>query len=176
MRTILGIGTNLGDRTHNIEKAITLLSEIIPNIKCAPLFESQALLKEDAPEEWNIPFLNSVLYGDTNYSPHELLTFCQSIETKMGRDKDHPIWSPRIIDIDILLYENCTLNEPNLTIPHPEMLHRLFVMLPLQEVETNFLSPLWNQHFAKTPEKIIYELSSNSANNDIPTHYSASSQ
>ncbi len=169
MHFILALGTNLGKRTSNITQAMNELTRTIPSIKSTSSYESPALLKTNSPNEWNLPFLNTIAYGDTNLTPQTLLNLCQTIENKMGREENHPIWSPRIIDIDILFYENTQLHTATLTIPHPEIQKRLFVMLPLAEIESNFLEPLWHTHFQENWNDTIDKLITNSSKADIPT-------
>ncbi len=174
MHFILALGTNLGKRTSNITQAMNELAITIPSIKSTSSYESPALLKTNSPDEWNLPFLNTIAYGNTNLAPQRLLDLCQAIENKMGRDEDHPIWSPRNMDIDILFYENVQLHTPTLTIPHPEIQKRLFVMLPLAEIEPNFLKPLWQPHFQKGWKDTVEQLMADSPEADIPIRLTVS--
>lgn len=140
----IGLGTNLGDREGNMRTALENLGAVIQIEKISSLIETPALLKQGAPEEWNKPFLNAVCIGSTQFSPEELLNALQHIEQQMGRHKEG-VWSPRIIDLDILLYENEVISELNLVIPHPEMLKRDFVMRPLCEVAPDWLHPKYQK-------------------------------
>lgn len=132
MIAYLGIGTNLGDRTDNMHSAISLINEQAGRVlACSSFIET---------EPWGFnsdnAFLNAVVKIDTTFSPHELLCITQGIEREMGREHKsvNGIYHDRIIDIDILLYEDFILNDEELTIPHPLMWQRRFVYEPLLEI------------------------------------------
>lgn len=129
----LGIGTNLGDKYSNLEQALNFLSEKVDILKKSSIYETEPVGFKDQPM-----FLNMVIEGETDLSPYDLLCFTQSIERKMKRIKTL-INGPRIIDIDILLYEDKKIEMENLIIPHPRMLERAFVMVPLYEVSPNLV-------------------------------------
>lgn len=138
----LGLGTNCGDRRQFLTTAIEKLETGGFQIKqVSPLVESPALLKEDAKPQWSQPFLNLVLEGETDLSPHELLALAKKIEQSMGRDLQAPRWSPRNIDIDLLLWDEQKISTAELTIPHPEMHKRTFVMTPLMHVAPHLQLP-----------------------------------
>ncbi len=125
----LGIGSNLGDRRDNIEKAIAFLKkEKMKVLKLATLIETEPV---GGPKQGK--FLNSVVKIQTELEPQKLLKVLKSIENQMGRVKTVQD-GPRPIDLDILLYDNLKLNTPSLTIPHPRMLERDFVLIPLKEI------------------------------------------
>lgn len=140
MTTYLGIGTNLGDRAENLTRAVALISEQVGTVLACSSF------METAP--WGFTsdnhFLNAVLAVDTALSPHELLRVTQSIERELGRlhKTIDGNYSDRIIDIDILLYEDLTIVSEELTIPHPYILMRDFVYLPLGEIAPEVLRNL----------------------------------
>ncbi len=140
MTTYLGIGTNLGDRAENLTRAVALISEQVGTVLACSSF------METAP--WGFTsdnhFLNAVLAVDTALSPHELLRVTQSIERELGRlhKTIDGNYSDRIIDIDILLYDDLTIVSEELTIPHPYMLIRDFVYLPLEEIAPEVLRNL----------------------------------
>ena len=140
MTTYLGIGTNLGDRAENLTRAVALISEQVGTVLACSSF------METAP--WGFTsdnhFLNAVLAVDTALSPHELLRITQSIERELGRlhKTIDGNYSDRIIDIDILLYEDLTIVSDELTIPHPYILMRDFVYLPLEEIAPEVLRNL----------------------------------
>ena len=133
MNTVyLGIGTNLGDKEANILKAYELIEQKVGQIsKRSSLYRT---------EPWGYQsdndFVNTVICVETELSPHELLKATQMIERQMGRTKKSRggEYHDRIIDIDILLYGDITINEPDLVIPHPLMKKRDFVMNPLGEI------------------------------------------
>ena len=132
MKAYLGIGTNLGDRAANLHCAVEQINEQAGHVlACSSFIET---------EPWGFAsdnaFLNAVVEIDTPCTPHELLRITQTIEREMGRTHKSVdgIYSDRIIDIDILLYEDIVINEPDLTIPHPLMWQRRFVYEPLLEI------------------------------------------
>lgn len=138
---LLGLGTNLGDRLENLSKAVNSLKEIVSDIKCSSIYESVALLPPDAPEEWNKKFLNMALSCESDLNAHELLKHLKSIEHEMGRTNKYERWSPRVIDIDILAYDNVIISDQELTIPHVELLSRDFVIIPINEISPEWAYP-----------------------------------
>ena len=132
MKAYLGIGTNLGDRAANLHCAVEQINEQAGHVlACSSFIET---------EPWGFAsdnaFLNAVVEIDTPCTPHELLRITQTIEREMGRTHKSigDVYSDRIIDIDILLYEDLVINEPGLTIPHSLMWQRRFVYEPLLEI------------------------------------------
>ena len=132
MKAYLGIGTNLGDRAANLHCAVEQINEQAGHVlACSSFIET---------EPWGFAsdnaFLNAVVEIDTPCTPHELLRITQTIEREMGRTHKSigGVYSDRIIDIDILLYEDLVINEPGLTSPHPLMWQRRFVYEPLLEI------------------------------------------
>lgn len=126
----LGLGSNLGDRAGNIKEALRRLSEI-PGIKVekvSSLYETEPMGLLEQPN-----FINAVAKIKTNLSPTDLLAAVLKIEHGIGRVRTVR-WGPRIIDIDILMYNNVSINTPELIIPHPRMQERAFVMIPLYEI------------------------------------------
>lgn len=129
----LSLGTNLGDKEENLENALRLLSEKVKILKTSSLYETEPVGFTDQP--W---FLNMVLEGDTGLSPSDLLSFTKSIEGEMKRIKTI-VNGPRIIDVDILLYDEEKIETEDLMIPHPRMMGRAFVMVPLYEIAPNLI-------------------------------------
>jgi len=130
--TYLSLGTNLGDKLENIKTAIQLLAEKVGNL----LAISSVYETEPVDFESKEKFLNAAVKIETELTPYELLKTTQRIELMMGRTNKTVggKYSDRIIDIDILLFNNQKINTPELTIPHPRMKERAFVMQPLQEI------------------------------------------
>ena len=132
-RVFLGLGSNLGNRQANIERAIELISERVGEvIRRSSLIETEPW----GFESENI-FLNGVILCETTLTPRQVLRKTQKIERDMGRKKktvNSQLYSDRPIDIDILLYDDLTVDEPDLKIPHPLMQERDFVMIPLKEI------------------------------------------
>lgn len=133
----LSLGSNLGDREGYLQKALELLEESGKII----LYRSSSIYETDPVGITNQPmFLNLVVQGKTSYTPHELLHQVQEVERKLGRTREIR-WGPRTIDIDILLYNHQQINEQDLTIPHPRMKERGFVLVPLREIAGNLVIP-----------------------------------
>ena len=144
----LGLGSNLGDREANIRKAISLIGKKVGLV----LRQSSLIETEPWGFESSNKFLNAVILVETPLTPRQLLKVTQSIERQLGRRKKSPAsrlpspssspvsYSDRPIDIDILLYDDLTVNEPDLKIPHPLMQQRDFVMIPLQEILTTTMT------------------------------------
>ncbi|MCR5276411.1 MAG: 2-amino-4-hydroxy-6-hydroxymethyldihydropteridine diphosphokinase [Bacteroidales bacterium] len=133
----LGLGSNLGDRRANIEKALELLDEAV-----GTHWEALSSIIETPAQGFDgPPFLNCAVRYRYTGTPHRLLDACQRIERRLGRRK-HPltdalgrrIYESRPIDIDILLYGERKIDAPRLTVPHPRMQERDFVMRPLREI------------------------------------------
>lgn len=132
---LLSLGSNLGDRVENISKAINELKIFCRIIKCSSLYKSAAFLPENSPQEWNKFFYNCVLSAETNLNPHELLHKTQEIEIKLNttpRQKGNS--SPRMLDVDIIAFNQEIIQTEELQIPHPRMCERNFVMYPLAEI------------------------------------------
>lgn len=138
-KVYLGLGSNLGDREENIRKAIELIHERIGEVV------RQSSLIETAPWgfESDHQFLNGVILCETTLTPRQVLKATQTIERELGRKKKSKDegqrskveYADRPIDIDILLYDDVTVDEPDLKIPHPLMQERDFVMIPLKEIQ-----------------------------------------
>lgn len=129
------LGTNLGDRCHNLAKALQHLKVYITIETASSVYETQPVDFEDQP--W---FLNLVVKGATTLSPRALLAGLWSIEQSMGRQRTIK-QGPRIIDLDILFYSDKIINEEGLIIPHPEIQSRGFVLVPLNEIAPEFIHP-----------------------------------
>jgi 2-amino-4-hydroxy-6-hydroxymethyldihydropteridine diphosphokinase/dihydropteroate synthase len=133
MQVILALGSNLGNRLANIENALAQMDFLIRS-RHSTIIEVAALMLANSPQEWNIPFLNLVITGETSLSPQELLKTLKQIESDLGRDLNAPRWSPRIIDIDILFYGDEKYQDDSLIIPHPEYQNRPFLQKLVKEL------------------------------------------
>ena len=133
----LGLGSNLGNREDNLARAVKELKNYAIEV------ESLSSIIESDPVGGPVQgkFLNAVLKVNTGLLPIALLKACQSIEQRMGRIKTE-INGPRLIDIDVLLYNRLQVKSPELTIPHPRMLQRDFVMRPLKEINPSLAKEL----------------------------------
>ncbi|MBQ6751158.1 MAG: 2-amino-4-hydroxy-6-hydroxymethyldihydropteridine diphosphokinase [Bacteroidaceae bacterium] len=133
MHTVyLSLGTNLGDKTQNLVSAITEIERRIGPVRAQSAF----LTTEPWGFESENTFLNAAVRVETALSPFDLLNKTQQIERDMGRTQKSVDgkYHDRIIDIDILLYDDLHINTPKLTIPHPLMYERDFVLIPLKEI------------------------------------------
>ncbi len=134
----LSLGSNLGDKQKNINTALDLLSDkILIDLRYSDYFSSKAF---DFPIQ-AYDFLNIAVTGKTSLSPLDLLTCCQEIEVMLRRPRNHGFRENRTIDIDIILFNNLNIETPVLTIPHPKMFHRDFVLIPLAEVAPDWKVP-----------------------------------
>ena len=134
---ILGLGGNLGDRAIHLKRAVSRLSRgcgaVLHGVRLSRIYESPALTPSGAPSAWDLPFLNCALSGETTLEPGALLRRVKEIERLLGR-RDHERWAPRVIDIDILWWDGNEVRSDGLTIPHPEILRRPFVLEPLRDL------------------------------------------
>ncbi len=132
----IALGANLGDRAANLERARTLLGRgVLRPAAVSSLYDT---------EPWGpIPqghYLNQVVRGETAFGPRELLAKLLAIEETLGRDRAREQrYAARTIDLDILLYDDIELVEPGLEIPHPRLLERAFVLVPLHEIAPNLV-------------------------------------
>ena len=124
----LSLGSNIGDRADNLTKAIVKLSKKMKIVKSSSIYETEPLLFENQNS-----FLNMILEVDYKGSPDQLLESIKIIENDMGRESTFR-YGPRLIDIDIIFFNNYEVNQDNLTIPHYDWKNRLFVIEPLYEV------------------------------------------
>jgi 2-amino-4-hydroxy-6-hydroxymethyldihydropteridine diphosphokinase len=133
----ISIGSNLGNKKSNCLHAIELLEKrgIIVK-KRSSIHETEPWGVKDQP-----PFLNMAIEVETALKPEELLVLLKNVETEVGREKTYQ-WGPRIIDLDILLFNSIILNTDDLTIPHPYMHERDFVLRPLNEIAPGVKHPL----------------------------------
>lgn len=135
----IALGTNLGNRSLNLEQAIGFLGTIMEIQARSSVYETPPWGVEDQPR-----FYNQVVNGYTAFSPLRLLDALKSIEHEMGRQKTVR-YGPRVIDLDILLYGERIIHYHRLTVPHPRMMERAFVLLPLAEISPNLILPATTQ-------------------------------
>jgi 2-amino-4-hydroxy-6-hydroxymethyldihydropteridine diphosphokinase len=130
----IAIGSNLDDPRKNVESAIEHIAEISTLIARSKLYATKPWGVTDQPD-----FCNAVVTVQTPFSPHELLDALQAIEEKMGRTKTYK-WGPRLIDLDLLHYGDLSIHDERLTIPHPHINERAFVLVPLAEIDNRFIA------------------------------------
>lgn len=113
----------------HLQRAVGLIKKrCLKSVRCSIVLETESILPEGAPINWNKPYLNMIVVGETSLTPQALLQELKKIERDMGRPKSYEKWAPRIIDLDILLWDNVIINTPHLKIPHPEIKHRPFLI------------------------------------------------
>lgn len=133
----LALGSNIEPREHYLKETIRLLNEEGVQVGLvSSIYETEPVGYTDQPE-----FLNMVVEAKTKLSPVELLQTCQRIEKQLGRKREIR-WGPRTVDIDILLYNNEVIESEELTIPHPRMHERGFVLVPLHEIAASRKHPM----------------------------------
>ena len=137
MHTIyLGLGSNLDDRQRNLERALQALAPSVHLIAASPLYETAPWGYEHQPS-----FLNQVAQAETSLLPLDLLKYLKDIEARLGRQPTIR-YGPRLIDLDLLLYDDLLLESPGLQIPHPRMHERAFVLVPLADLAPDLVHPV----------------------------------
>ena len=136
-RSFLGIGSNLGDRLSNLQRAADLLtgSDGIRLVACSRVYETDPVGGVAQPD-----FLNVVVEVETDLAARDLLAACLRVERELGRVRDVR-WGPRTVDVDLLIYDRVEIEEPDLVVPHPRMHERSFVMMPLLELDPDPMLP-----------------------------------
>ena len=136
-RCYLGLGSNLGDREANLERAIDALGRIpgLAVLRRSRLYETEPVGLRDQP--W---YLNAVVEANVELEPEPLRRAVKALEVELGRTPA-PRWGARVIDVDILLYDSLRLRTPELVIPHPEWWNRLFVLVPLADLRPDLEGP-----------------------------------
>ncbi|MDH5695850.1 MAG: 2-amino-4-hydroxy-6-hydroxymethyldihydropteridine diphosphokinase [Dehalococcoidia bacterium] len=132
----LGLGSNLGDRQHNLDRALEMLSQRLRLEKVSSIYDSEPVGNIEQPR-----FLNLVCQVSTSLLPTALLALAKAIETKLGRGAATSAY-PRPIDIDILFYGDQVIESPELVIPHPKLTERAFVLVPLAEIAPDLVHPV----------------------------------
>ncbi len=140
-RVFLGLGSNVGDRQKFLNLAVTEIKRI-PATKlvwASSVYETSPYGNQDQP-----PFLNAAAELETELLPADLLSKLKEIETGLGR-VSHERWGPREIDLDILLYDGLVVSDSFVTVPHPELEKRRFVLVPLREIAPDVVHPVSGQ-------------------------------
>jgi 2-amino-4-hydroxy-6-hydroxymethyldihydropteridine diphosphokinase len=139
----LALGSNLGRREANLKEAREALPPKVRVLNVSPIYETPPWGYLDQPD-----FLNQVLEGDTGLTPKEVLVYLKQIEAQMGREKTVQN-GPRVIDLDLLFYDDLILEDPSgdypLILPHPRMAGRAFVLVPLADLAPNLVHPVYGK-------------------------------
>jgi 2-amino-4-hydroxy-6-hydroxymethyldihydropteridine diphosphokinase len=131
----IALGSNLGDRLANLRAALARLRAVVTLTAVSPIYETDPVGYLDQG-----PFLNAVVSGATAATPQALLAALLRIERDLGRERTFPN-APRPIDLDLLFYDALCLATPNLTVPHPRLHERFFVLVPLSDIAPDFRHP-----------------------------------
>jgi len=134
--TYIALGTNLGERLENLRAAIKAMAPDVTVLAKSHVYETPPWGVEDQPA-----FLNMVVKAETGMEPDELLTYLKQLESGLGREKSVR-WGPRLIDLDILFYDDLVIDTPPLVIPHPRLHERAFVLVPLADVAAEAVHPV----------------------------------
>ncbi|MEJ5240086.1 MAG: 2-amino-4-hydroxy-6-hydroxymethyldihydropteridine diphosphokinase [Anaerolineales bacterium] len=135
----LSLGTNLGDRLENLRRALECIAAQVHILQLSSVYETPPWGYTEQPA-----FLNLVLRAETELEPQALLDFLKSCEKKLGRQPSFR-YGPRLIDLDILAYEDRIVETPNLILPHPHLHERAFVLVPLCEIAPDWKHPRLGQ-------------------------------
>ena len=151
----IALGSNLGDRLGHLKAAVRSLLHLSANVQllaAASIYETDPV---DCPEG-SETFYNTVIEIETSLDPLTLLQHLQDIQTSQGRPREHGYNTPRTVDLDILYADHLVLNHPDLTLPHPRMTQRRFVLQPLAEIRPLLMLP----EFQKDISTLLTELDS----------------
>lgn len=145
-RVYVALGSNLGDRRAHLDNAVRALKPT----RVSAYLETPALLApgDATPQP---PYLNAVAELDTELEPRQLLNHLRWLESGQGRPAERTRWAPRTLDLDIVLFGDRVIDEPQLKVPHPEMHKRLFVLEPLAELAPEVVHPV----FKKTVRELL---------------------
>ena len=132
----LSLGTNLGDRLANLRNTLAALPPEVIVLGESKIYETPAWGFEDQPA-----FLNMAIKGKTELQPEPLLKHLKKLEARLGREPSFH-WGPRLIDIDLLFYDEVVLDTPQLVIPHPRLYERAFVLVPLADIAPDLVHPI----------------------------------
>jgi 2-amino-4-hydroxy-6-hydroxymethyldihydropteridine diphosphokinase len=145
-RAFIGLGSNMGDRERLIRSALEALNGVPGTgvIRASSLYDSEAAGDRTQPD-----YLNAAAIVETDRPPRQLLWHLLLIEARLGRERQKR-WGPRPIDLDLLFYDSRVVDEPDLVLPHPRILERPFVLVPLDELDPEFVHP--------TARRTIHEL------------------
>ena len=144
----IALGTNLGDRLANLHAAIQSLPPEVTVLTKSHIYETPPWGYEEQSA-----FFNMVVRAETGLGPESLLRYVKQLEVELGREQNFR-WGPRLIDLDILFYNNTIINTPPLVIPHPRLQERAFVLVPLADVAPDLIHPLFQTSVSQLLTKV----------------------
>ena len=147
----LALGSNLGNRLDNLKQAITALTPQLEVKSKSQVYETPPWGYQDQPK-----FLNQVIKAETYLDPERLLKHLKRLEVALGRKASFPN-GPRLIDMDLLFYDDLVLNKPSLVIPHPRLHERAFVLLPLMDIAPELVHPVTGKTVREMAEQCSME-------------------
>lgn len=158
-KCFLGVGSNLGERLENLEKAAQALrgTTEVRYLRVSPIVENPALVPEGASEEWRKPFLNAAIEIEWLGNARELLMLLKKTEQELGRVQSSR-WAPRVIDLDLLLFGEQQVKEHDFVVPHAGLWDRSFVLSPLKHLAPSLIAPLQNQSILAKSRKLSDQL------------------
>lgn len=146
----ISVGSNVGDRESNLHEAFSMAREFMQGLRVSRIYQTAPLYVEDQP-----PFLNAVMMGGTDLRPFALLERLHHVENALGRDRKNEIRrGPRTLDMDLILYGDLVLSAPALTVPHPGVRERAFVLVPLLDLEPDARDPLSGRMYRELMESV----------------------
>ena len=144
----------MGNAQTNLKQAVYAIQQLPTVLKaCSSIYQTKAWGNTNQAD-----FLNAAILIETELNPHQLLEKLLAIETEMGRTRNQK-WEERIIDIDILFFDNLTINAPDLTVPHPHIPNRRFTLVPMLQIAPNFIHPVLNKNIQLLLNNCIDDLS-----------------
>jgi len=144
----IALGTNLGERSANLDSALASLPPVVNILSCSPVYETPpwGYLHQSS-------FLNQVVKCETHLTPEELLDYLKAIEKRLGR-KPTFLYGPRTIDLDILFFDDMVFVTPSLIIPHPRLEERAFVLVPLADLDSDMKHPVSRKSIIELLESV----------------------
>ncbi len=146
----LGLGGNVGETARILGEVVSRLSTQLSTVRVSPVYRTSPIGEVEQPD-----FLNAVVCGFFEGEPRELLSFCHALEAEFGRDRSGEMrFGPRTVDIDLLLFGDRSMKSTELTIPHPRMHERAFVLVPLLDLDANLRDPRSGERYADVLSRI----------------------